>query len=100
ITDKIIEPRLGEYKPEQSSDGKPEESSGALSADESRGLLYALFALLGVLVIFGFLALPKGAPLRNPDTDDLIGNSPFMNGLIALIMAVFLVTGAAYGYGA
>jgi aminobenzoyl-glutamate transport protein len=30
----------------------------------------------------------------------LIGNSPFMNGLIAAIMTVFLTTGAAYGYGA
>ena len=46
------------------------------------------------------LTLPPGAPLRNPDTGALIGNSPFMNGLIALIMVLFLVTGAAYGFGA
>jgi len=38
--------------------------------------------------------------LRNPDTGELIGNSPFMNGLIALIMLIFLVTGWAYGIGA
>ena len=56
--------------------------------------------ILGVLVVFGLLTLPPGAPLRNPDTGDLIGNSPFMNGLIAFIMVVFLVTGAAYGFGA
>src|SRR5262249_33648599 len=64
------------------------------------GLMYAAIGLVVTLVAFGFLTLPSGAPLRNPDTDELIGNSPFMNGLIALIMVIFLVTGAAYGFGA
>jgi aminobenzoyl-glutamate transport protein len=96
VTERLIEPRLGEYKGE-----KPlEEEGGELSAEESRGLRYAGLGLLGVLVVFGLLTLPPGAPLRNPDTGELIGNSPFMNGLIALIMVVFLVTGAAYGFGA
>jgi aminobenzoyl-glutamate transport protein len=95
ITERIIEPRLGEYKGE-----KPAEGAGGLSADESRGLKYATLGLLAVLIVFGLLTLPAGAPLRNPDTGELIGNSPFMNGLIALIMVVFLTTGAAYGYGA
>jgi aminobenzoyl-glutamate transport protein len=63
-------------------------------------LKYAALGLLGLLVIFGLLTLPSGAPLRNPDTGDLIGNSPFMTGLITLIMVMFLVTGAAYGIGA
>ena len=44
--------------------------------------------------------MPTGAPLRNAETGALIGNSPFMNGLIALIMVLFLTTGAAYGIGA
>src|SRR5262245_14351056 len=92
ITEKMIEPRLGEYKGEKSA-----EEGGELSADESRGLRNAGLGLLGVLVVFGLLAIPPGAPLRNPDTGELIGNSPFMNGLIALIMVVFFVTGAAYG---
>src|SRR5262249_13965410 len=46
------------------------------------------------------LALPPGAPLRNPDTRALVGNSPFMDSLVFLIMIVFLVAGAAYGVGA
>jgi aminobenzoyl-glutamate transport protein len=95
ITERMIEPRLGEYQGE-----KPEEEGSELSADESRGLKYAGLGLLGVLAVFALLTLPPGAPLRNPDTGALIGNSPFMNGLIALIMVAFLVTGAAYGFGA
>ena len=94
ITERMIEPRLGTYQGE-----KPDEVGGDLSAEESRGLRWAGLALVGVLVVFALLALPSGAPLRNADTDELIGNSPFMNGLIALIMIVFLATGAAYGFG-
>jgi aminobenzoyl-glutamate transport protein len=103
ITDRTIEPRLGEYKPEDSAakgGDQPVEGRAGLSAEESRGLRYALFALLGTIVFFALLTLPPGAPLRNPDTGALIGTSPFMNGLIALIMVLFLTTGAAYGIGA
>jgi aminobenzoyl-glutamate transport protein len=95
ITERMIEPRLGAYQGE-----KPAEEGGAISADESRGLKYAGIGLVAVLAVFALLALPAGAPLRDPDTGALIGNSPFMNGLIALITVLFLVTGAAYGYGA
>lgn len=103
ITDKTIEPRLGEYKPENSAamgGDQPAEGRAELSTEESRGLRYALFALLGTIVFFALLTVPPGAPLRNPDTGALIGISPFMNGLIALIMVLFLTTGAAYGIGA
>lgn len=96
VTERMIEPRLGEYKEEKPT----EEGNGTLSADESRGVRFAGLSLLGVLVVFALLTLPPGAPLRNPTTGELIGNSPFMNGLIALIMIVFLATGAAYGFGA
>jgi aminobenzoyl-glutamate transport protein len=103
ITERTIEPRLGEYKPDNNAakgDSQPAEGGAALSAEESRGLRYALFALLGTIAVFALLTMPPGAPLRNPDTGALIGNSPFMNGLIALIMVLFLTTGAAYGIGA
>jgi aminobenzoyl-glutamate transport protein len=95
ITEKLVEPRLGAYTGE-----KPDEAGAALSADESRGLKYAFWALISVLVVFGLLALPPGAPLRNPETGALVGDSPFMNGLIVAITILFLATGAAYGIGA
>ncbi len=97
ITERVIEPRLGKYTPEHGSEAM---EGGALSAEESRGLTWATVGLIGVLVAFGFLTIPSGAPLRNPETDALIGDSPFMNGMIGAIMAVFLVTGVAYGFGA
>ena len=95
VTERMIEPRLGKYTGEA-----PQEETGGMSADEARGLRYAALAMGAVLLAFAVLTLPAGAPLRNPDTGDLIGSSPFMNGLIALIMVSFLATGTAYGVGA
>ena len=61
---------------------------------------FAVYGLIGILIVIALLALPPGAPLRNPETGSLIGNSPLMNSLIVLIMLLFLVTGFAYGKGA
>ncbi|MFO0896752.1 MAG: AbgT family transporter [Pirellulales bacterium] len=95
VTERIIEPRLGKYVAET-----PGDEQAGVSAEEGRGLKFAGLAVLGVLALFAALALPPGAPLRNPDTGALIGNSPLMNGLIAVIMVLFLASGVGYGIGA
>lgn len=95
VTDWFVEPRLGKYQGATSA-GEGE----GLSAEESRGLVFALAALVGVVAVLAVLTLPSGAPLRNPETKALIGNSPFMDSLVFLIMVVFLVTGLAFGVGA
>ena len=102
ITQRVIEPRLGKYKPEDAGDlsATPDSAEAGVKGDEPRGLKFAAFGLVAVLVVLGFLTIGPGAALRNPETGALIGNSPFMNGLIAVIMVVFLVAGAAYGFGA
>lgn len=95
INDRVVEPRLGKY------DGDaPIPDNKGLSAEESRGLLFAFFAFLGFMAVILALTLPSGAPLRNPETGDIIGDSPFMASLVFLIMLVFLVMGIAYGIGA
>ena len=102
ITDRMIEPRLGAYSSEAGDvavSAQPGTEDASLTSEESRGLRYALYALIGTIVVFALLAIPSWGPLRNPDTGALIGNSPFMNGLIAFIMIMFLATGAAYGLG-
>src|SRR5262249_39696208 len=66
VTDWIVEPRLGKYEGEL-----PVEESKGLAAQELRGLLFALVALSGVVVVLALLALPTGAPLRNPETGAL-----------------------------
>ena len=95
VNDRIIEPRLGKYTGEGANAEKE-----TMSAAEAKGLKYALWGLLGMLALFALIPLPSGAPLRNPTTGDLIGDSPFMNGLIVFIALTFLSAGAAYGIGA
>jgi aminobenzoyl-glutamate transport protein len=99
ITDKIIEPRLGPYTvpPQFKDEEGPDDVDPKL---EARGLKFATWGLIAVLAVFALLTFPAGAPLRNPETGALIGDSPFMNGLIVFIAAAFLVAGAAYGFGA
>ena len=95
ITEKVVEPRLGTYRGDYTL-----ASEGTLSADEYRGLRLALFGLLGIIAFIALLTLPPGAPLRNPETGAIIGNSPFMTSLIVSIALLFLVCGVAYGIGA
>jgi aminobenzoyl-glutamate transport protein len=100
VTDRVISPRLGKFDPSHAEGTEPAAQGSGLAAAEWRGLAFAAVALVLVLGIFGLLTLPSGAPLRNPETGALIGNSPFMNGLIVAIMFVFLAAGVAYGIGA
>lgn len=103
VTTKIIEPRLGEWKREDADQEELDRELGQEQPDpvlESKGLKWAGFALLGVLIVVLALALPNGAPLRNPETNELIGDSPLMSSLIVIISAIFLAAGLAYGKAA
>lgn len=95
IADRFVEPRLGRY----AGDAPVPEQQG-LSSDETRGLWFAFAALVVLMVGLGWLTIPASGALRNPETGTIIGESPFMASLVFLIMLGFLVTGAAYGYGA
>lgn len=95
VNNRIIEPRLGKYTGDYEVPGE-----NVLSADEYRGLKYAALGLFLAFAFVGLLTLPEGAPLRNPETGSVIGNSPFMNSLIVTIALVFLLSGIGYGIGA
>ena len=92
ITERIVEPGLGKYE-----GAVPAGSGEAMSAEESRGLRRALYATLAILAVVLLITLPPGAPLRNPETGAIVGNSPFMDSLIIVIMLMFLASGAADG---
>ena len=95
ISDRIVEPRLGPY----TGGVGPEDNAGTSDA-EAKGLRAALWGLIASVVVICLLSLPPGAPLRNPQTGALIGDSPLMNSLIVIIMLMFLVSGYAYGKAA
>jgi aminobenzoyl-glutamate transport protein len=95
LTEKVIEPRLGPYTGEAIA-----ESTDVVPDEERRGLRYALYGFLGALAFVLLLTLPPGAPLRNPETGAIFGDSPFMTAIIVIISLLFGVAGYAYGKGA
>jgi aminobenzoyl-glutamate transport protein len=99
ITERIVEPRLGAYHPEGEAEGEAADQ-GELSPQEKRGLKFALYGFLALLVVITLLTAPSGAPLRDPETGGIIGATPFMDSLLFIIMLAFLISGIAYGYGA
>ena len=102
VTARLVENRLGRYDPvtDAGEDLDAEEGPAVSPEDEARGLRYALWGALAVVAVVALLTAIPGAPLRNPETGKVIGDSPFMDSLIVIIMLVFLAAGLCYGRGA
>src|SRR5262245_47696648 len=105
ITERIVEPRLGAYEPAGVGPAggiSIEDDADTVDdrAAERRGLRYAALAFLGFLALVLVLTLPPGAPLRDPETGDIIGTTPFMDSLLFIITMSFLIAGVGYGRGA
>ena len=98
VITRVVEPRLGKYDPSQAGD--PEQAAAADEIDpalEARGLRWAGLAFLAVLGVVLLATLPPGAPLRDPQTGAIIGQTPFMQSLLFIVMLCFLVPGIAFG---
>jgi aminobenzoyl-glutamate transport protein len=99
ITARLVEGRIGPWDPAQAGEVTEELEEEIDPADEARGLRYALWATLGVITVIALLTAIPGAPLRNPETGEVIGDSPLMDSLILIISAIFFAAGLAYGKG-
>jgi aminobenzoyl-glutamate transport protein len=97
ITERLVEPRLGKYDPAEAGEEGPAAAEEVDPALDARGLRNAGLALLGVIAIVALCTIPAGAPLRDPQTGLVIGQTPFMASLLFIIMLCFLVPGIAYG---
>lgn len=94
VTDKVVEPRLGDYQVREDPSAEP---LTALSAQENRGLKVASLVLLLLVAAVVVLALPQNSFLRNPDTGSLVSASPLMDGLIVLLALLFFIPSVVYG---
>jgi aminobenzoyl-glutamate transport protein len=102
LTTRVVEKQLGPWDPADHGEGwaMDEETPEVSSEADSRGLRLAGLAALAVIVAVALLTVFPGAPLRNPETGDIIGDSPVMDSLIVIITLVFFAAGYAYGRGA
>ena len=97
VVDKIVEPRLGAYNPED-ADGVTDTGEAQLKVvtdDEKAGMRWALIAVVVYVAIVLAGVLPQNGILRGEDGAVL--QSPFMSGMIPLMTLFFLVAGLAYG---
>jgi aminobenzoyl-glutamate transport protein len=95
VTEKVIVPYLGEYRPHEGFEAQtPDEF--ALDASEKRGLVAAGLATLLFLVALLLLTVPEDALLRN-DEGRLLPRSPLISGIIAILFVYFVLVGVVYG---
>jgi len=93
VTEKIVEPRFGEYTGE-----KTDEDIQKLSRNEKKGLAYSLITAVIVLAVILWGIIPADGFLRSVDGGIL--NSPLIKGVVAFLFIVAAVMGLAYGFGA
>ncbi len=110
VTEKVIVPYLGEYRPGDgsvavASGGREEAGAGDvlaefhLDAREKRGLMWAGVATVAFLVALLFLTVPEDALLRNAE-GRLLPRSPLIQGIIAILFVYFVLVGVVYGLAA
>jgi len=89
VTEKILEPRLGKFKPE----GEIEATTNELTPLERKGLRWAGIVILICAVVIGFMFIPENSVLRGEDGS----LNPFFISIVPLMLFIFFLPGLAYG---
>jgi aminobenzoyl-glutamate transport protein len=90
ITTKYIEPRLGKYTGEAVVEENAEELPNA-----KKGFIYAMIAgLIYIAILVSTILLPN-SPLTNEDGG--IVPSPFISGIVPIILLFFVIIGVTFG---
>ncbi len=82
VTNRIVEPRLGEYK------GEVTEEVNYLTKQEKKGLIFSFIALLVTLGLLSLLIAFEWSPLRN--NEDILMSPFFFNLVPSIFLAQFL----------
>ncbi|MEF9992041.1 MAG: AbgT family transporter [Romboutsia sp.] len=96
ITDKIVEPRLGEFKGGRSL-SKEDENLKNLTQKEAKALKTTNLVILGLIILVVALCVPQNGLLRNAETGSLIDHSPLMNGFVPIMAIIFFIAATVYG---
>jgi len=94
ITDKIVEPRLGEYV--DTVEGEADHTLTTVTDLQKKGLRNAGIAALVFVAAIVACCIPADSFFRNEE-GALLGNTPLVNSLIVLIAMLFFIPGVAYG---
>ncbi|OHX65382.1 AbgT family transporter [Flammeovirga pacifica] len=94
VTEKIVIPRLGEYKGDEVA-----EKMHDLTKEERKGLIYAGIAALILFTIIMVGIIPESGFLRKSSDPTNIFSSALMKGIVSWIFIIAAVCGIAYGKG-
>ena len=112
VTDRIIEPRLGKWVPDEGTDAQSYgDENKPLTAEQKKGLGWAGIAVLGVCALWALMTFGPGTPLIDETacageaaatgTCSPISNyGPFFRSLVGGFLVLFLAAGWAYGAAA
>ena len=111
VTDKIIEPRLGKWTPDEDHAAEYSDGDKPLTAEQKKGLKHAGLAILGVVVFWFMMAAGDIIPGNNWVPLRITGEAaiglewyevlgPFFKSLVAAFMILFLAAGWFYGKAA
>ncbi|MBP2279984.1 aminobenzoyl-glutamate transport protein [Psychrobacter sp. PL19] len=97
VTEKIVEPSLGEYNPDSAGDPSVLETKiERLLSVEKKGLIWAGISMLVFCLLLAWTIVPADGVLRNAETG-LVSGSPFLKGIVVFIFVFFAVPGYIYG---
>ncbi|WP_281614062.1 AbgT family transporter [Flammeovirga sp. SubArs3] len=95
VTEKIVIPRLGEYKGDEVA-----EEMHDLTKEERKGLIYAGIAAFILFAVILIGIIPTEGFLRSIDEPENIFKSALMKGIVSWIFIIAAICGIAYGKGA
>lgn len=98
VTEKILVPRLGTWKPEGEIEGV-EESNRPVTSVEKKGFLWAMVSVVIMLGLVAVAIIPADGVLRG-DIDPETGKHsflPFYNSIVPIMFILFFIAGLVYG---
>jgi aminobenzoyl-glutamate transport protein len=98
ITEKFIEPMLGEYDPSEAGSDLSEFKLVDITEKESKAFRTSMLVLLGLLVLLVVLCIPQDSVFRNAETGSLVTKSLLMDALIPILSILFFVPSLVYGF--
>lgn len=96
VTEKIVEPRLGKYNPNDATIDLGKQEIEKPTALEIKAMKWAGVTFLGLLCLLALTVVPENGVLRDPETG-LIKGSPFLKGIVVYIFITFAIPGFVYG---
>ncbi|MFA9486612.1 MULTISPECIES: AbgT family transporter [unclassified Moraxella] len=97
ITEKIVEPSLGKYNPNDANDPSVLDNKvDRLTAIEKKGLFWAGVSMVVFCLLLAWTIVPANGVLRHPETG-LVAGSPFLHGIVVFIFVFFAIPGIVYG---